>query len=108
MELINSNRSDISLDANVLASRFFCYYVQGPYLNFGPTVYALTGVCGIDLRETESILEVSPHGASAWAETFRIDAKLCDGRKESYFMKVIAPKDSRAGTNPLVNNCSSN
>ncbi len=42
----------------------------------------------IDLPEIERVLRVTPHIASTWASTFRIDAQLRDESEESYFLKV--------------------
>lgn len=46
------------------------------------------------LPKIQRVLNVAPHGASAWANTFRIDVHLFSGEESSYFMKVIAPRIS--------------
>ncbi|KAI9710075.1 MAG: hypothetical protein M1820_002877 [Bogoriella megaspora] len=40
------------------------------------------------LPEGTGIISVVPSGASAWCETFRIDARLRDEETKSYFLKV--------------------
>ena len=41
-----------------------------------------------ELPHAAVVLDVSRHGASAWASTFRIDAQLPEGEEQSYFLKV--------------------
>lgn len=43
----------------------------------------------IGLPQIQRILNVTNHGASAWASAFRIDAHLHDGQDQSFFLKVI-------------------
>ncbi|KAI9688305.1 MAG: hypothetical protein M1820_010274 [Bogoriella megaspora] len=40
------------------------------------------------LPEVEEVLDISYHGASAWARAFRIDTLARDKTEQSYFMKV--------------------
>lgn len=45
----------------------------------------------IELPEIEDVVSFTSNGASAWADTFRIDALLKNGSEKSYFLKVWAP-----------------
>lgn len=69
------------------------------------TVNAWSGI-ETALPEIESILSFTNNGASAWANTFRIDALLKNGSEESYFLKVgPLPFRGAGGRETLLNVC---
>lgn len=46
-------------------------------------------ICMTELSvDIEHVMQFKKLGCSAWATTFRIDVLLCNGSKQSYFLKV--------------------
>lgn len=71
----------------------------------GVSCFGIVNVCfGIEteLPEIEHIVSFTNNGASAWADTFRIDALLKSGSEQSYFLKVGPLPLIGAGGNSII------
>lgn len=53
-----------------------------------------------ELPDIEHVMQFEKLGCSAWATTFRMDALLCNGSEQSYFLKV---NSTHFGSNLVVN-----